>query len=250
MAGSGAIRKKARALDHSLLYTSWSPRTIPHRMRIKAIVRYVDSLDLPERPAYADLGCSNGFITQIIADRTQASPADGYDAIDGQLEEGRERHPELTFNKINLNQPTPELTQRYDFVTCLETVEHVGVPESAIKNTLDAVKPGGIALVTVPIETGLIGIGKYLIKGCMGVVLRQKSYFTTELHPDPWLWFRYLGTLLTGGDISQYRNARESWGTHYGFDYRLVDRVLTEVGAPYRRFKVGSTMFYEVSPGS
>ena len=245
MATAGLRRK---ATDHSLLYTSWSPRTIPHRMRVRGLLRFVDSLELPERPADADLGCSNGGSTQRIADRTQAACADAYDAVPEQLEEGRERHPELNFQPVNLNQPTPQLSGRYDFVTCLETVEHVGVPEMAVKNTLDAVKPGGVALITVPIETGLIGVGKFLIKGCMGVVLRQKSYFTTELDPDPKTWFRYLGPLVAGRDISLYRGQRTSWGTHFGFDYRLVERVLDEIGVPYQRFKIGSTMFYSATP--
>ena len=245
---SATTEKTPRATDHSRLYTSWSLRTIPHRMRLRGILGFVESLELPTGAAYADLGSGNGWITAQVADCIDARTADAYDATPAQLAEGRQRFPGLGFHPIDLNKPNPELEERYDFVTCLETVEHVGSPETAIRNLVSAVKPRGVGLITVPIETGLIGLGKFLVKACIGLATRQKSYFTTELDADPKTWFRYLGTLLRGGDISRYRDDRDRWGTHFGFDYRLVDRELGELDVPYRRFRVGSSMFYEIYP--
>ena len=217
-------------------------------MRVRGILRFLESLELPESPAYADLGSGNGWISQQIAARIGAARPDAYDATPGQLAEGRRRYPHIAFHLLNLNKPNPELAERYDFATCLETVEHVGSPETAIRNLVSAIKPRGVGLITVPIETGPIGLVKFLAKACIGLATGKKGYFTKELDPDPKAWFRYLGALLLGQDISRFRDERDRWGTHFGFDYRLVDRVLSESEVPYRRFRVGSSMFYEISP--
>ena len=218
-------------------------------MRIRAILEALPHLSLPQNPIYADLGSGNGWMTDQVARKIGATVADAYDVTPRQLEDGRARYPRLRFHPVDLNRPlSGDVSERYDFVTCFETVEHVGRPDVAIRNVIRAKKGVGSALITVPVETGLIGLGKFLAKGGMGLALREKNYFTHELAPGYETWLRYLRALVLREDIAAFRDGRERWGTHFGFDYRLVDDVLSTLRVAYKRYRVGSTMFYEIGP--
>lgn len=99
---------------------------------------------------------------------------------------------------------------------------------------------GGHALVSVPIEIGIWGIAKFLVKTPL------YGYSMDEL-PGADVSGAYVGALLRGRDISRFRAARAGWGTHFGFDYREVDRLLREQGAHFRARNVFTTRYYVIS---
>jgi SAM-dependent methyltransferase len=227
--------------DHSLTYRVRSLRNLPHRMRLRAIEREVRRLDLGGG-TYADFGCSNGFVTERIRRLTGAARAWGFDHLEEHLEIGRAQYPAIEFSLLDLNQATSTPT-RFDFVTCLETLEHVGDLETAIDNLLAATKPGGTALITVPVEVGLRGVAKFAAKMAYG-------YTLSELPRARALWRRYVIALLTGRRMSQFRDRRRGWGTHFGFDYRDLDDALRRNGVQFRAWNGGTTRFYVIQAPS
>jgi SAM-dependent methyltransferase len=208
-------------VDHSLTYRG-GLRNLPHRRRLHAIVSAITRGGAPAFESYADVGCSNGYVTAILRARLQPKRTVGFDHVESHLQRGRSEHPEIEFRSIDLNRPLPPGHETFDLVTCFETLEHVGRLEQAIANLLALTRPEGMLLITVPIESGPWGLMKFLIK--MGVF----RYSLDELPARSNRFWSYLGALVTNRSLAPFRDTREGWGTHFGFDWREVERVLRE----------------------
>ena len=226
------------AVDHSLTYKVRSLRNLPHRMRLRAIEREIRRLVLKPGLTYADFGCSNGFLTALVAGWIRPGRTIGLDRSEEQVRLANMHHPEIEFVQFDLCEAGSGPLQG-DFVTCFETLEHVGNLEAAVGNLLSAIRPGGAALVTVPIEMGPRGVAKFAVKMAAGFDL-------SELPQSPGLLRRYIGALLTGDRMSRFRNDRSGWGTHFGFDYRDVDAALTRRNAAFEACNSGTTRFYRI----
>ncbi len=124
------------------------------------------------------------------------------------------------FGYIDLNNSIIESKEKYDVITCFETLEHVGNIENAIKQILSFSKSKkSFILISVPIEIGIVGIVKFLIKTIF------YRYSLKELK-DGTTFISYFWHLITFQNISKFRDVRKGWGTHFGFDYREVDKIL------------------------
>jgi hypothetical protein len=124
---------------------------------------------------------------------------------------------------------------------CFETLEHIGNCMVGLNNLLRSTSEGGTLLITVPIEIGLIGIIKFLVKTLFF------RYRLNEL-PGRMLYFKYLTSLVLHRDMSKFRDKRYGWSTHFGFDYRLIDRYLKSNLIKYRSETIMTTRFYIIKP--
>jgi SAM-dependent methyltransferase len=232
-----AARTSSGAIDHSLTYRVRALRNLPHRMRLRDIERLVRRLDLDPGLVYADFGCSNGFLTAKVREWISAGRTYGFDRIAEHLKTGQQLYPEITFAPLDLNEPGSRVP-RCGFVTCFETLEHVGDLEAAVAGLARSLDPNGRGLITVPIEIGWPGVVKFLIKvGLYG-------YRLSELPPRPGLGRAYLLALLSGRRLSRFRDRRSGWSTHFGFDYRDVDDALARHKVTFRAINRGFTRFY------
>jgi 2-polyprenyl-3-methyl-5-hydroxy-6-metoxy-1,4-benzoquinol methylase len=230
------------AVDHSATYRTFTFRNLPHLLRLRAIESELRRLPVPRSPTYADFGCSNGFLTERVASLVAASSGTGFDHQAENLDLARRRYPHLVFCSIDLNRPVSE-APRFDLVTCFETLEHVGDMDAALGNVVAAIKPGGIGILTVPIEVGPKGLLKFLVKMLYGYSLK-------ELPNGERLRMAYLKSLLVNERISRYRERRAGWGTHFGFDYRDLDDRLRQLGVPFSAVTRGFARFYFVRPAA
>lgn len=230
-----------RGVDHSLTYTRRSLRNLPHRQRLRRLFSIMDALRsskfLNTEVLYADVGCSNGYLTDLIARRYKFSDAHGFDHDWVNLRTAAKLYPLVRFDYIDLN--SEQRLGTFDFVTCFETLEHVGRLETAVDNLLHMVRPGGHLLITVPIEVGFWGTLKFLVK----TGLYRDSL---EELPHEKIGRVYLLSLLFGRDLSRFRDERQGWGTHFGFDYRLIDRHLARCGIDFTARNVFTTRYYTV----
>lgn len=221
--------------DHSESYKGYGIRALGHRNRLKAILKEVNLLGVPEGGSYCDLGCSNGYITDQIRKRLHLQTT-GLDHKFEHLHTGRERYPEIKFEEVDLNKQNID-AKKFDLVTCFETLEHVGNLENAVQNIVSRIALGGRALVTVPIEHGTRGVLKYCLKK---IIFR---YSAAELNLSEGQYFR---TLISGRRISEARPEASGYGTHFGFDYRDVDDLLIRSGANFSASNQGMTRFYRI----
>jgi SAM-dependent methyltransferase len=213
-------------VDHSLTYRR-GLRNLPHRRRLHAIIAALTRGDAARVGSYADVGCSNGYVTALVSERVRAERTVGFDHAEGHLERARREHPGIEFRLIELNRPLPAGHETFDLVTCFETLEHVGDLEQALADLLALTRPGGTLFLTVPIESGPRGLVKFLIK--VGLF----RYSLKELPPRPRLALSYLGALAANRNLAAFRDRRHGWGTHFGFDWREVERLLRARGVSF-----------------
>lgn len=223
-------------IDHAATYRGFRLRHLPHRLRLRRIEALIRSLTLPERPVYADFGCSNGYVTERVRRLVEARHCYGFDHESRHFELGRRQHPSIDFHHLDLNS-ADFVPPSCDLVTCLETLEHVGRPDRAFATLLAALRPGGTLVISVPVEIGWRGLAKFTAKRALG-------YDLAELPQQPRLGWRYLRALLTGERISRFRDERDGWGTHFGFDYRDIDALCHASGVPTRHWTSATTRFY------
>ncbi len=231
-------------IDHSRTYTEIRFRNVPHLIRLRAILRQVPALQsrLPTGAhpiRYADFGCSNGLITERVATLLAPCEAEGFDFNEENLQIAREARKGVKFSKINLNAEVG-IRDRYDFVTCFETLEHVGNVKNAVRNIVSSLRPGGLGLIVVPIEHGPIGLMKFAVKLAYGYKLCELGNGMSICS--------YLCHLLTNRRMSDVRDpARSGWGTHFGFDYRDVADALASESCQFSSYRIGFNRFYEIA---
>ncbi len=224
-------------IDHSLTYKTKSLRNIPHIIRLKKIIKLVKSLAPKRDESYLDIGCSNGYLTKLIRSEFHLGNTSGLDHTIENLEIAKIRYPEIKFDFVDLNKAPISSQNKFKIITCFETLEHVGDLNHAIGNIISYSTGGSRILVSVPIEIGVMGVFKFLIKTLVF------NYSLKELPESPG-WWKYCRDLVTGKRISNYRVNREGWGTHFGFDYREVDYILQSNEIQYEAFNSFSTRFY------
>ena len=225
------------ALDHSLTYKTKSLKNFLHRRRLYRILDILDSQDFKSAYSYLDIGCSNGYLTKLIAQRYKFSASKGVDHNNENLSSAQNQYDDIKFEFIDLNLPNVETVEKYNVVTCFETLEHVGNIENAIQQILSFAKnDSSFVLLSVPIEIGFWGIAKFIAKTLFGYSLKELKSGTT--------YSSYLIYLLTYKNISKFRDKRNGWGTHYGFDYREVDKILAKNNCSFDTQYFLSTKFY------
>lgn len=224
-------------IDHSITYRDRSLKNLAARHRLKTILSILDDdLDLKDK-TYADVGCSNGYLTALISDRFKPTLTCGYDHDQTHLASARANYPKLTFDNIDLNSASHTL-RKYDVVTCFEVLEHVGNIQNALDTLLNMTD--GILFLTAPIESGWRGAIKFLIKTVL------YGYRLNELPTQKYLYMKYFISLLVNRRMGRFRDQRHSWGTHFGFDYREIDDFLKSRGKSYKSLNRGLSRFYLV----
>lgn len=221
--------------DHSSTYRQRKLKNIPHIIRLKQIMKLVASFKIKE--PYLDVGCSNGFVTDKIVSKYSMSHAAGFDHNREHLEIASERYPNIKFNFIDLN-VVNTIEKKFKLVTCFETLEHVGNLENAITNLINWTDIDGTLLISVPVETGLIGLFKFLIKTIV------YSFDLKELENGKPVYFKYLCTLLYGKSISRFRSNCSGYVTHFGFDHKRIDTILNSSNITFKKFPISTSFFY------
>lgn len=226
-------------LDHSITYRDHKVRNLPHRMRLKKIISILEDMKLGDR--YCDIGCSNGYLTNLISKKFCISNATGLDYNFENIAIAKQKYSNIKFDIVDLN-IVNNSRKKYDLVTCFETLEHDGNPYNAIENMLHLIDTGGIILISVPNEVGCIGLVKFLIK----TILFRYNLCELNKKGAKIFYLSYLFSLINNERISKFRNKRDGYGTHFGFDYRDISDWLKKKNITYSLHKKGTTVFYVI----
>ena len=224
------------SIDHSKTYKELKIRNIPHILRKRELTKVVESA--PKNiQSYADFGCSNGYLTNIFAKILGAKNSFGFDKSKN-IEIAKINYPHISFSHLDLNETT-KLDDKMDVITCFETLEHVGNTLSAIKTLREASSERSMILISVPIEIGLIGLIKFIIK---------RYLYRYPLSLNCWD-LEYVSAILFKKDIGIYRNKSKGFGTHFGFNYKNIDKQLEEVftGFKISKWSNVTSRFYKIT---
>ena len=213
---------------HEKSYSKTNLVSIIHRNRLKEIIKIISKYFYKKDRGilWADFGCSDGFIIEQVQKSLKPikfGKIIGFDHSHDLINFAKKRNlKNSTFEYFNMNEVQDSM-QKFDLVTCFETVEHVGNQNNAIKNLFDHIKKDGLLILAVPNETGLIGIIKFLGR----YILRLNPYGNFF---DGKSRIGYFINLLIDKPISSFRNKNQiGHGPHLGFDYRETEKILNEL---------------------
>ncbi len=214
------------AVVHSESYKGLSIHKFIHKSRLREIIKIFNELKLEKKGIWADFGCSDGFyfyhLMKKIADFTHWKLC-GFDYADELLEAAKKRNlANATFYKLDLNKINKDYEGLFDIVTCFETIEHTGNYKNAFENIYLSCNINGYILLSVPNETGLPGIVKFIGRK----ILRRSPYRYFFKNSSE---LKYFVALLQGEDIETFRSQEANgWGPHLGFNYKNFEKYIFE----------------------
>jgi 2-polyprenyl-3-methyl-5-hydroxy-6-metoxy-1,4-benzoquinol methylase len=120
--------------------------TPAHRYLLPAILQV---LRRAQARTVLDLGCGNGALTQALA--RAGFDMTGVDMSASGLALARRECPGIRFVQANLEDPLePELRRGFDAVLAVEVIEHLLLPRAIFQRAREALRPGGVLVVTTP----------------------------------------------------------------------------------------------------
>lgn len=213
---------------HAVTYKGFGISKFVHRARLKKILKIFGKLNLERKKdvAYADFGCSDGFIISYLKNSLgyfNNWAVYGFDYEDKLLNLAKERSLlNSIFIKFDLNKINKNYQNLFDVVTSFETIEHTGNYKNAFDNIYLSCKPGGVIFISVPNEIGLPGIIKFIGRK----VLKRNVYGNFFKGASK---LKYLLALVTGKDIEAFRSCKANgWGPHLGFNYRNFEKYILD----------------------
>ena len=106
---------------------------------------YIDSIANLQGKKALDVGCGGGLLSEAMAVR--GAEVTGIDLADKPLKVAQlhllESKLAVEYRKVEVERLAREQPHSYDVVTCMEMLEHVPDPASAVKACADLLAPGG-----------------------------------------------------------------------------------------------------------
>lgn len=211
-------------LIHERTYKKRNLASRVHRDKLRVIRKVFRKYVPPSAQSWADFGCSNGFIIESLGKHAgrRFPRVVGYDHKQDLLALARAKNiSNAEFKCFDLNEIS-DAVARFDAVSCFETLEHVANYRAAFVNLYNHVNDGGVLIVTVPNETGLVGLVKFVGR----MTVRKKPY---EGFFDDRSRIDYVKSLITRESIEHFRRpSPRGYGPHLGFDYRELREFANE----------------------
>ena len=132
--------------DWSRLYDSADGRNYHFHVRRNRVLEL-----LPDKLGRVlDVGCGPGVMTEVVLER--GGTFDGVDLSPEMIDEAREKFghfPNVNFKVGNI-EAIDASDKSYDQLICMAVIEYLNTPERALFEIARVLKPGGIAIITVP----------------------------------------------------------------------------------------------------
>ena len=119
-----------------------------YKIQKRKIEIVLNLLEKHEKGRILDIGCGDGLITQMIAEKTGAE-AHGVDISNGAVSKARKRG--IFAKAVNVDrQRFPFENNTFDVVFCGDLLEHLYDTEKMLEKILLLLKPDGYVIISVP----------------------------------------------------------------------------------------------------
>jgi 2-polyprenyl-6-hydroxyphenyl methylase/3-demethylubiquinone-9 3-methyltransferase len=96
-----------------------------------------------------DLGCGNGSLTAVFADRGYEIV--GVDVAGTGIKHAQTTRPDLDFRAHDISGPLPQdLRQQFDVALSIEVIEHLYLPRELFRRADESLVPGGSLVISTP----------------------------------------------------------------------------------------------------
>lgn len=97
-----------------------------------------------------DIGCGVGVFTSLVKRQNPLCEVWGVDISAKAIADNALEHPEITYKQHYIGRTPPFPQQYYDIVFSGEVLEHIDTPQTLFLEAYNALKPGGVFLLTTP----------------------------------------------------------------------------------------------------
>lgn len=125
-----------------------------HTKRFIEVTRMIDDYK-PQK--MLDIGCHSGKFTYEISKKIPKTKMYGIDISKEAIEYAKKNYKKISF-KVARAEKLPFRNDAFDFITCLEVMEHIENPTLVLKEIKRVVKKSGQIIVLVPSESLLFKI--------------------------------------------------------------------------------------------
>lgn len=155
-----------------------------------------------------EIGCGEGYLMPTLS--KYFDKVVGVDASERMTNSARRnfQFPNVAYllDDIITPQCADLLVERYNWVICLEVLEHIRQWDTALHNMISLLRPEGRILLSMPVEVGL----PLLVKEIGRILFYGKG--------SGWKSRHFIRKLFN----SKSSIPREDYGSYMGFDYREV----------------------------
>ena len=187
---------------------SWLSKTrIVNRFHWAAL-KHAAALVQDNAGTVVEIGCGEGYLIPTLSKYSDRVVA--VDVSEKMLNTAKSYFPlpNTVFMLDDITSPKhPELTtSQYDWVICLEVLEHLPKWDVGMRNLIRLLRPGGTLLVSMPVEVGL------------PLLLKEMGRIASYGRGSGWKCSHFFRKLFG----SRFSVPRKDYGSHMGFDYREV----------------------------
>ena len=134
------------------------PQTFVDR-RVETILALLPRLG-PDA-ALLDVGCLEGSLTRLYAERVGTQRVHGVDMAS--LAEARRKGVDAIAFDLNSGAPLPYPDGHFDVVVCIETLEHILPTDRLVSEIHRVLKPDGIGIIDVPRLDSFLNLGLLML---------------------------------------------------------------------------------------
>lgn len=130
---------------------SWDDRleARAHTYQLRGRFKFAYNALIRHQPKkWLDIGTGNGFLPGVVRPSLNGVHITGTDFAENALDRATSLD-EKFLNDID-QEGLPFASESFDFVTCLEVLEHLVLPEQALSEISRVLRPGGKVALTVP----------------------------------------------------------------------------------------------------
>ncbi len=116
-----------------------------HRKKIETVMSFLDGVKAEN---ILDIGCGDGFIAEMLSKKLSAKPF-GLEISASAVKSAKKRGVDACIFDVS-ERIFPFEKEFFDVVFCGDIIEHIYNTEELLRNILNALKPGGLMIATVP----------------------------------------------------------------------------------------------------
>ncbi len=182
-----------------------------------------------------DFGSGNGFFVKYLIENEFKLNFSAYDPVEQQISEMKDLFNSSNIKNVNIYNQYDSIIEKFDIICCLETLEHFDEvhQRKLLEQMKKLLKPGGIIIISVPIEVYLSGFIKMILR----ITMRQSQENTNFKN----LFKTLFGMKISSPDIfkKNYLNTSQEYlNTHVGFYYFNLIKLIKRMN-----FKIVSTKY-------
>jgi 2-polyprenyl-3-methyl-5-hydroxy-6-metoxy-1,4-benzoquinol methylase len=95
----------------------------------------------------ADIGCGTGGLLAALKARSQTQSLTGFEYSENAIDIARSQVSDVEFCYFDIYEGA---SRQFDVIFCVEVLEHLLHPDTALRNVLNMLADSGVALLTVP----------------------------------------------------------------------------------------------------